>query len=66
MKNMETHNQYIDKVDDSLKTTNDQIQAVQNLVNFLGNAGFKYKDDSYLIRYAFLYFSMPPGLGVYV
>lgn len=51
----ETHNQYIDKVDDSLKTTNDQIQAVQNLVNFLGNAGFKYKDDSYLIRYAFLY-----------
>lgn len=51
----ETHNQYIDKVDDSLITTNDQIQAVQNLVNFLGNAGFKYKDDSYLIRYAFLY-----------
>lgn len=51
----ETHNQYIDKVDDSLKTTNDQIQAVQNLVNFLGNAGFKYKDDSYLIRYAFLH-----------
>ncbi len=51
----ETHNQYIDKVDDSLKTTNDQIQAVQNLINFLGDAGFKYKDDSYLIRYAFLY-----------
>lgn len=51
----ETHSQYIDKVDDSLITTNDQIQAVQNLINFLGDAGFKYKDNFYLIRYAFLY-----------
>lgn len=50
----ETHNLYIDKVDDSLITTNEQIQAVQKLINFLNNEGFKYIDDSYVIRYAFL------------
>lgn len=49
------HNNYIDRVDESLITTNAQIQAVQKLVNFLNNAGFKYKDNFYLIRYAFLY-----------
>ena len=52
---LDTHNLYMDRVDDSLITTEEQIQATRSLVDFLSNEGFKYIDYFYLIRYAFLH-----------
>ncbi len=61
----EIHNFYFDeKLDDGLITTKEQIQAVQRLQEDLYKKGFKYVDNSYFIRYAFLY---PPEIkGTYV
>ena len=55
----ETHNFYLNRIDDGLLTTVKQINAVQQLRNYLYNKGFNYIDRCLLIRYAFLY---PPEI----
>lgn len=61
----EIHNFYFDKkLDDGLITTHEQITAVKCLQDDLYKKGFKYVDDLYSIRYAFLY---PPEIrGTYI
>jgi len=62
MKTMQ--NYYLNKLDDGLITTTEQIEAVQHLRDYLYNKGFNYIDHYLLIRYAFLY---PPEInGTYM
>lgn len=56
----EIHKSYLNRVDDGLITTPQQIQAVQYFESHLLNMGFRYIDNYYLIRYAFLY---PPQIS---
>lgn len=59
----QTHNFYLEKLDDGLITTHEQIQAAQQLKRYLYSKGFDYLDDLYVIRYAFLF---PPEIeGTY-
>lgn len=50
---------YLDKIDDGLLTTKEQIQAVQCFEKYINDKGFIYIDGYYLIRYIFLY---PPEI----
>lgn len=49
------HNFYMERVEDGLITTREQIGAVQKLVGYLDDLGFKYVDYWYKIRYVFMY-----------
>ena len=52
---LERHWFYLDRVNNELLTTHWQIQAVQELEQYLLDLGFKYIDHYYLIRYIFLF-----------
>lgn len=50
---------YLNKLDDGLLTTKEQIQAVRYFEKYINDKGFTYNDEFYLIRYIFLY---PPEI----
>ncbi len=53
---MESINEfYLNKMDDGLLTTKEQIQAVECFEKYINDKGFTYIDGYYLIRYIFLY-----------